>query len=366
MDQDATRPLVVLDLGGVLVDESNSHARAAAAAAGAYFEDYCVVEQGSRLVTDERVAQFAALPGFDAHFRLAFALLYNLMHALPPSFRPPPSNALRPQEVHAAFKRKELRYGFLLGLSERNIEEELESIARHGGGIEGMRRAYRRDSIEGQLLYTGEVGATEREAAAAAAGDKEAVKRLRAIPENLVLRLCEELYLGDVLFQHVYGVAPLKPRGDGLVGEETLRIRRDRLEVLASRVDLALMANRPPALVERTLARFGLADLFRFVLTPVTDEAGVRRGDFIDLQPETFARLYDLDLAHFGAQRPPEQIMAVVDTLQDVAAAVAVGLKPVGVVEDRLMRRQFKELGARTAINRLETLVRAFERQEEP
>lgn len=356
------RPLLILDLGNVVVDESTSHIETARRAAGAYFEEICGIELGSRLITDDLLRAFAQLPGFDRHLALAFALVYHILAGLSPPLRPPPARKTRAAQVRAAFKRLDLRFGMLLGLVERDISEELEAIRQAGGGVAGLLKATRHDSIEGHILHTGELDIAEREAAAP---DRASRERLAATPENVLLRLCEEIYLGDEAFAAIYGVPPLQPRGSGVVHDEQPLLTPEQAAQFAACADLALIANRPPALVRATLQRLQLTPYLPVWETPATEHGAVRRGEWMTLRPATLLRLVQAAQLHYGRTWSPREILLVVDSLPDIAAAVEADLWPIGLGAPlHLLRPLFKEAGARTVISRLETLLKGLERQQ--
>ncbi len=349
---DTHRPLLILDLGNVVVEESSSHLETARRAAGAYFEEICGIENARRLITPDLLYAFARLPGFERHLPLAFVLVYHILSSLAPTLRPPPARKTRAAQVRAAFKRLDLRLGMLQGLVERNIDADLEAIAQAGGGIQGAIKARRHDSIEGYILHTGEIDPVERNAP-------------DSTPENALLRLCEEHYLGDDAFTEIYGIPPYHPRGPGVVHDEAPLLSPEQADAFAQHADLALVANRPPSLVRLTLERLHLTDRFVAWATPASEQGAIRRGEWMHLHPQTIHLAIERAQAHTGRAWSPEDILLVVDSIDDIEPALDAGLRPIALANPlHKLRPIFREAGARTVIGRLDTLLRGLERRQ--
>lgn len=107
---------------------------------------------------------------------------------------------------------------------------------------------------------------------------------------------------------------------DGLIREETPAISTEALRSLADLAPLALVTGRVEADAHWTLRHFGWDTLIPVVVGMET-QAGREK-------PDPFALIYAL--ARLGAA--PEAAVMAGDTVDDMRAAVAAGVLPVGVV----------------------------------
>ena len=107
---------------------------------------------------------------------------------------------------------------------------------------------------------------------------------------------------------------------DGLIATEPPAVRTETLEALAARYRLALVTGRPEEDAQWTLDRFGWSDLVP-VVVGMGRQAGREKPDPHGLE---------LALAEIGAD--PADAAFAGDTVDDMAAAVAVGAVPIGVV----------------------------------
>ena len=107
---------------------------------------------------------------------------------------------------------------------------------------------------------------------------------------------------------------------DGLIATEPAAIQTETLDALAGRYRLALVTGRPDADAQWTLDRFGWSDLIP-VVVGMDRQAGREKPDPHGLH---------LALADLGAEA--EGAAFAGDTVDDVAAALAAGCAPIGIV----------------------------------
>lgn len=107
---------------------------------------------------------------------------------------------------------------------------------------------------------------------------------------------------------------------DGLIATEPPAIQTSTLETLADRYRLALVTGRPDADAQWTLDRFGWSDLIP-VVVGMDRQAGREKPDPYGLH---------LALADLGAEAGRAAFAG--DTVDDIAAAVAAGCVPIGIV----------------------------------
>ena len=127
----------------------------------------------------------------------------------------------------------------------------------------------------------------------------------------------------DVPYEDVVAEFERRYRGDdydGLIREETPAISTATLEALASGAKLGLVTGRVEADAHWTLAHFGWASLIPVV---VGMETQGERG-----KPDPYA----LHLALDALGVAPEDAAMAGDTVDDIRAACAAGVMPIGVV----------------------------------
>ncbi|HEX8297573.1 MAG TPA: HAD family hydrolase [Rubricoccaceae bacterium] len=127
----------------------------------------------------------------------------------------------------------------------------------------------------------------------------------------------------DVPYDTVVATFQARYRGsdfDGLIASEPALIRTETLAELAQTVRLALVTGRPEADAEWTLARFGWTDLIPIVVG-MDEQAGREK-------PHPFGVLRALE--RLGTRA--ETALFAGDSVDDIGAARAAGVIPVGVV----------------------------------
>ena len=155
----------------------------------------------------------------------------------------------------------------------------------------------------------------------------------------------------DVPYETVVATFQALYRGqdfDGLIAAEPPLIRTETLAELAGLARLALVTGRPEADAAFTLERFGWSGLIP-VVVGMDEQAGREK-------PHPFGVLRALE--RLGAR--PETALFAGDTVDDVRAAVAAGVVPVGVVPPghdlAAHRRTLIAAGARVVLSTPETL----------
>jgi HAD superfamily phosphatase len=127
----------------------------------------------------------------------------------------------------------------------------------------------------------------------------------------------------DVPYETVVATFQARYRGtdfDGLIATEPALVRTGTLAELAEKARLALVTGRPEADAAWTLARFGWTDLIP-VVVGMDEQAGREK-------PHPFGVLRALE--RLGTR--PETALFAGDTVDDIRAALAAGVVPVGVV----------------------------------
>ncbi|MEM1054603.1 MAG: HAD family hydrolase [Bacteroidota bacterium] len=155
----------------------------------------------------------------------------------------------------------------------------------------------------------------------------------------------------DVPFGEVVSEFERRYRGqeyDGLIREEAPAITTETLRQLSAMAPLALVTGRVEADAHWTLRHFGWEALIPVVVGMETQDGREK--------PHPFGLLHALDL--LGAS--PEYAAMAGDTVDDMRAAVAAGVVPVGVVppghDARDHARVLVGAGARAATSRADDL----------
>ena len=360
--------LVVLDLDGVVVDYGASSREAATRAAGAYFEDVIAIPNGARLSLRRHMDAFKAAGGFVDDRDLAYAFLYMMLTSMPRVLRPKPPRRppRRIAEVRRAFQPMDIRLHALMGHSERSLEPTLVEINKRGGGLEALKRHFADGVMERYILRGGKVGATEAEAALGANAPKALREAAAAEPEDAVGRLFEEFYWGDARFQERRGIAPLKPRGEGLMDAETLLVSRESLVSLASRVALTLVTSQPRPQVQQTLRNLGVEGLFpHIVYTYALGVEAPPRHPLEEVLPQGFGAWMLKPIISAAAEvhaisPSPRTLRLLSNDAHRIQVASRAGVRCVGFARQREERRVLQDAGAQAVSTRLKTLLKAL------
>lgn len=357
--------LVMVELDGVLMDLGRSSRAAAAQAAATFLKDICKIDNGQMLVKAELLDAFKRHGGFSDDCDLAYAVVYYVLASLPPFMHPRARKVYRASDITEGFRSANIPFNALIGHTERALEPTLTAIERQGGGLVGLRRAFPAGILEEYLLYRGEVGATEAEAAAE---DGEERARLARVPENLFRRLFDGYYLGDAAFTARYGVPPWAPAGDGLRQSEALNVELEALERIAALGCTTLIADLPRAQTEDLTARLGLDALFPCVICE-GERPSIPTPNHPLLKPDpphvwALKHIVSQSVQHYRRSFEPRDVYLITHRTERVTASRAIGIRPLGFVTDRAERAPMREAGAHVAVSRLGTIVRALERAQ--
>ena len=155
-----------------------------------------------------------------------------------------------------------------------------------------------------------------------------------AAPFEAIKERFVALYLGDRAADGAY---------DGLIATEPAAVRTETLDALAERYALALVTGRPEADAAWTLRRFEWDGLVP-VVVGMGRQAGREKPD-----------PYGLELALDELGAGPAEAVYAGDTVDDMRAAVAAGVVPVGVVPPGAdldgHARTLMEAGARVVLS---------------
>ncbi|MEW6332693.1 MAG: HAD family hydrolase [Thermodesulfobacteriota bacterium] len=186
---------------------------------------------------------------------------------------------------------------------------------------------------------------------------------------NIVKEIFQEIYLGEALYENLYGCAPRFHRGEGLICKESLLIRRDLLGRLAERHVLAIATGRPRVEADHPLDRFSIGEYFQTVVTLddcSQEEARIfrERGERVSLsKPDPF--MLDLIPPRCGSRFAACYYLG--DTPDDMLAARAsqtgyIGLGVTCSSSDRpVLQKALLEAGAEHIIDDYSHLSKVIE-----
>lgn len=181
---------------------------------------------------------------------------------------------------------------------------------------------------------------------------------------NIIKQIFQEIYLGRILFQQIYGVRSRFWKGEGLINQEFLLIDRTILERLAKEHFLAVATGRPRLEADYPLDHFTVRKYFQIVITLddcILEEERIfkERGERVSLsKPNPFM----LDLIPRLSGKDFLEYYYLGDTPDDMLAARSSlsGYQGVGVVlssPDRgNLRRELLKAGAHHIIDDYATL----------
>jgi HAD superfamily phosphatase len=166
----------------------------------------------------------------------------------------------------------------------------------------------------------------------------------------------------DVDYETVVDAFNRRYRGedwDGLIATEPPLVRTETLEHLAADAELALVTGRQEAEARWTLERFGWDWLFP-VVVGMESQAGREKPD-----PYGLALALKFLSERSGTTIAPEMSVYAGDTVDDMKAARAAGVRAVGVVPPYLdsatHRRTLRDAGAERVIDDVNALPEVIE-----
>ncbi|MFQ5575759.1 MAG: HAD family hydrolase [Anaerolineae bacterium] len=162
---------------------------------------------------------------------------------------------------------------------------------------------------------------------------------------NLIRRIFQELYLGQSLFEEIYGEQAIVAQTDGFINNETLIISPGVLQALSAEIRLGIATGRPRREAEYTLQRLGVAAHFQSLVTGDDIEAAGAQGKPAPWSLlEAARRLYPL----------PARSAYIGDTGDDILAAKAanrtvpfLSIGSLAVAKDKpTLKQLFEQRGA--------------------
>jgi len=149
---------------------------------------------------------------------------------------------------------------------------------------------------------------------------------------NLAKRIFQEIYLGNGMFQKIYGVDPLFYQGEGYINREALIPSPSLLKRLAARTTLTVATGRPGVEALHSLRQFNIMDMFSAVVTE-DDVVQAEKNEGKSLRkPHPF--IINLCMQRCGCKKTGG-VFYIGDMPDDMVASISAGITPVGFVNDR-------------------------------
>ncbi len=325
---------LIFDIDGVLIDVSESYRSAIRQTVQIYFEQIIgLAPCKGKVVSRKDVAAFKLAGGFNNDWELTTGIIqyFGAMLDAPEESRERP--AILPEIIaflhHTGAKIKTTAIDLQ---RKKDIPAFAAMLRAEGGGLRAVRKIL--GDRNDHLLF--------------AQGDPREA--------NVVMRIFEEVYLGEELFYTEYGEPPLIHHGEGLIRRERLIPNLQLLPLLSMTIPLGIATGRPRNQATYALEHAGIGTFFRALIT---------HEDIVDAEQHQFATTGAR--VHLGKPHPFSLLQAahrilpanarcayIGDTLDDVRAANAaksdmdfVSIACLAPAEDKeTMRYEFEQVGA--------------------
>lgn len=315
--------IIVWDIDGVLIYVGDSYRRAIVQAVQYYFSELIGLNLERNLMTIGDTQRFKLVGRFNDDWKLTYAsvlcFLTKLIHDL--DKREIKSDSVKDFEgmINELRKLGTTAKGFDLQLDLGYITERIKD---EGGGLEGTERAL--EEIFGE--------------------DLEIAKKFWF--QNLIKRIFQELYLGEMLFREKYGEEPIFVKSDGLIKNEKALINLKSLEKLREKFFMGVATGR-----ERFEAEFVLKkhEFDRFIpLDLIVSSEDVEIGK---PEPNQLLECKRKICEKYNLDEKETNAVYVGDSIDDVAASKNAGFFSIGCLsavsedeEKKRLRREFERL----------------------
>ena len=302
------KPLLILDMDGVIVDVTGSYREVVRRTVLCYLEKVVGVRDlAEHSVSLGDVSAFKKSGGLNNDWELTYELINTVLGRYFDRENTPLAGRIRTLSEVEDDRELLAKCRSILGVSDRR------SLARLGETPVSRFYSAHRSSRRGRspfLLNRGEVKSG-----------------------NLVKRIFQEFYLGKKLFTDTYGEDPLFYDGRGYITEETLVPEPERLEELERRCVLSIATGRPFAEAAYALARFGITRLFAAVITEDDVVKEERRSGGTLRKPHPFMLNRCSERCGYGEA---DTVFYAGDMPDDMVAGERAEVVPLGFIYDGL------------------------------
>ncbi len=334
MSRDKNLPIdaLIFDMDGVLIDVSRSYRQAIIQTVDLFFTTglgLSTEDASLSLIDNNDISALKLAGGFNNDWDITAAFIIYFLEMLPPF---PMHTFPLKRHVPAILAYLQVAMGHRPDITidmlrrDKDIERLSEQVKKAGGGMDGLAQVLTHRNRH--LISTGE----------------------DLLKGNLIKRIFQELYLGQELFEEIYGEKPVVTQSDGLIKQESLFISPAILKELAEELQLGIATGRPRAEAEYALRNLGIENYFHSLVTDDDLSAAEAKG-----KPAPWTLLEAARRLH----PTPARSAYIGDTPDDIRAAKAanqvVPFLSIGCLapaqDKEALGQRFEELGADIILN---------------
>ncbi len=180
---------------------------------------------------------------------------------------------------------------------------------------------------------------------------------------NIVKRIFQEIYLGKLLFEEIYGSPSIFYYKNGYIERESLIPTLDQLGMLSHRYTLSIATGRPAVEAHYALKQFNIIEMFKTVVSEDDIVAAERKTEETLRKPHPFSLKLCIEQSGFNRY---SRIYYIGDMPDDMVAASRAGMMPIGFVnidteesiqEKEEHKRLLSEHGARKVFGEFQQIV---------
>jgi phosphoglycolate phosphatase-like HAD superfamily hydrolase len=146
---------------------------------------------------------------------------------------------------------------------------------------------------------------------------------------NIVKRIFQEIYLGKVLFEEIYGSRPIFFHKNGYLARESLIPSLDQLGRLSRTYTLSIATGRPAVEARYALKYFKIVDLFKTVVSEDDIVAAENKAAETLRKPHPFSLKLCVEKSGYSLN---SRFYYIGDMPDDMTAATRAGMIPIGFV----------------------------------
>ncbi len=334
MSRDKNLPIdaLIFDMDGVLIDVSRSYRQAIIQTVDLFFTTglgLSTEDASLTLIDNNDIAALKLAGGFNNDWDITAAFIIYFLEMLPPF---PMHTFPLKRHVPAILAYLQVAMGHRPDITltmlhrDKDIRRLAEQVKKAGGGMDGLTQVLTHRNRH--LISTGE----------------------DLLKGNLIKRIFQELYLGQELFEEIYGEKPVVTQSNGLIKQESLFISPVILRELAEELQLGIATGRPRAEAEYALRNLDIEEYFGSLVTDDDLSAAEAKG-----KPDPWMLLEAARRLH----PTPARSAYIGDTPDDIRAAKAanqvVPFLSIGCLapaqDKEALGQRFEELGADIILN---------------
>jgi phosphoglycolate phosphatase-like HAD superfamily hydrolase len=304
-NRNGKKSLVVFDMDGVLVDVTASYREVTRLSVIFYLRDVIGVHiPNNTFLTLSDIASIKKSGGLNNDWDLTYAIINGYLN-----------QAL--QNIDPCTIKKLSNLG------------EIEDDARMLEAFQRIMRSCDLSALQ-KLLIQGNVRELHIKTGGQEGGASPFLLNHRdVLSGNIIKRIFQEIYLGKLLFEKIYGSRPIFFHENGYIERESLIPTLDQLERLSHTFTLSIATGRPAVEAQNALKQFKIIDLFNTVVSEDDIVAAERKAAETLRKPHPFSLKLCIDQSGYSHD---SRIHYIGDMPDDMAAASGAGMIPIGFV----------------------------------